>query len=66
MRDLVLAGYAGIFATMLALHLWGVAKHRTVALGDLVGMLVRYPAVRWPLIVAWLWWGWHVLVRVTL
>lgn len=66
MRNLAFAGYAVIFGAMAALQLWGLAKRRTATMGELVGVMVRSPAVRWLLIAAWLWWGWHGFVRVTL
>lgn len=62
----VLAVYALIAGAMLAFQLWGVVTRRTATVGDLVGLLVERPAVRWVLLAGWLWWGWHAFVRVTL
>lgn len=66
MRGAVLTVYAAIFSAMVVLQVWGVATRRTMTAGELVRVLARNGMVRWLLVIAWLWWGWHVFVRVTL
>ena len=37
---------------------------RLVTLGELIVAVVQWSQVRWPLLVVWLWLGWHVFARV--
>lgn len=66
MKVVVLALYTLLAVALLMLQLRGVARRQTATAGDLVRLLVRRPAVRWGLLAAWVWWGWHIFVRVTL
>lgn len=65
-RAVTLVGFAVIAGTAIALQAYSVRTRGTASIGDLVGRVIRPPGGRVVFMVAWLWLGWHVFVRVSL
>ena len=69
-RAATLAGYLVLAAAMALLQLaaWRARRQhrpgRSLTFGELIAALVQRSQVRWPLLVAWLWLGWHLFARV--
>ena len=69
-RGITLAGFVVLAAALVALELAARRarrKHRvrrTLTFGEFVVAVVRLSHVRWPVLVAWLWLGWHLFARV--
>jgi hypothetical protein len=63
-RIVFLAAYAVIFTAGVAFHVAGVVWRRTMTFDDFMRELLRWPVVRWLIVMAWLWLGWHLFVRV--
>lgn len=69
-RDVTLAGYVVLAAALVVRELTALRarrKHRVqrpLTFGELVVVLVRRGQIRWPLLVGWLWLGWHLFARV--
>ena len=63
-RAQTLAGYV-VIAAAVASWQWRAWRRRRMTLGGLAGALASWPPTRWPLLVAWLWLGWHVFARAT-
>lgn len=69
-RAITLAGYGVLAAALVLLQLWAVRarrQHRVrrpVTFGELIVAAVQRSLIRWPLLVAWLWLGWHLFARV--
>jgi hypothetical protein len=49
---------------MVTMQLYGLRTQRILALGEIVGVLVRRPGGRLLLMAVWLWLGWHFFARV--
>jgi hypothetical protein len=69
-RAMTLAGYA-VLACALVLHEITARRarqagqsQRALTFGELLDALMRRGIVRWPLLAAWLWLGWHLFARV--
>lgn len=69
-RGSTLAGYVLVAAAMVLRQLWACRlrrRHRVrrpLTFGELVVAAVRRSKIRWPLLVGWLWLGWHLFARV--
>lgn len=63
-RTLVLAGWAAIATAAVVLEAVARVRHRASTLGDVLRAALGRPPVRAGVLVAWLWLGWHVFVRV--
>jgi hypothetical protein len=62
-RIVTLAGYVGIVAAAVLLEL--TARRRGAGrFGDALTLAMRRTPVRLAVLAAWLWLGWHLLVRV--
>lgn len=62
--DILLAGYLVLAVTAVALTLAGRDRgSQTLAHVTVLRALMRRPAVRWLILVLWLWVGWHFFVR---
>ena len=60
----LVSGFAGLFAAMLALELLArFGPSRRATLGDVVNRAVARPAGRVVVLLSWLWLGWHLFVR---
>jgi hypothetical protein len=63
-RTLTILGFALLATTAVVLYLAGRAHRFGVApLGDLTDALRSRTAVRFALVLAWAWLGWHLLAR---
>lgn len=62
-RSVTLVGYAVLLAAVLAWELVGLVGRRTPTLGDTVDRLTHNRWVRWLLLGAWIWLGWHLFAR---
>jgi hypothetical protein len=62
-RTLTLAGYALLAVAALGYELAGRLRRRTPTLVEAMLVLVRRPAPRALVLIAWLWLGWHLFVR---
>ena len=62
-RTVTLWGFALLAVVAVAYQMAGLLLHRTATLGQALRSLMRFPAVRPLLLVAWLWLGWHTFVR---
>jgi hypothetical protein len=69
-RTTTLAGYVLIAVALVLLQCSAVRARRRgrlprpLTLGELIVALVQWSQVRWPLLVVWLWLGWHLFARV--
>jgi Family of unknown function (DUF6186) len=69
-RSITLAGYGVLAAALVLLQLLALEarrQHRVrrpVTFGELIVAVVQRRQLRWPLLVAWLWLGWHLFARV--
>ena len=61
-RGATLAGYAVILLGLAVQELLA-RRHGGASLGLLVASLKARPPVRWLLLAAWLWLGWHLFAR---
>jgi Family of unknown function (DUF6186) len=62
-RGLTLLGYVVLVAVAVVLEV--AARHRgTTTSGDVLRRGLRWHPFRLALLVAWLWLGWHLFVRV--
>lgn len=62
-RTLILAVWVVAFAVLALWQLTCLVHPRLPSLSTVVTILVRSRLVRWLLLAAWFWWGWHVWVR---
>lgn len=62
-RPVTLAGYIVIVVCALGLEIAARRRGRAT-FGDALAVLLRPPPVRLVVLAAWLWFGWHVFVRV--
>ena len=69
-RGITLAGFVVLAAALVALELaarQARKKHRVrrpLTFSEFVVAVVRLSVLRWPLLVGWLWLGWHLFARV--
>jgi hypothetical protein len=70
-RTVILAGFV-VLAAAMALREFTANRamnrldaSRPIAFGELVVVAVQHRVVRWALLAAWLWLGWHVFARVS-
>ena len=69
-RSITLAGYVVLAAALVLRQLtaWRARRQhrvrRSLTLGELVVNVVQRSQIRWPLLVGWLWLGWHLFARV--
>jgi hypothetical protein len=69
-RGITLAGYVVLAAALVLRELsaWRARRQhrvrRPLTFGELVVAVVRPSQLRWPLLVGWLWLGWHLFARV--
>jgi hypothetical protein len=63
-RFIVLCGFAAIGAAMMATQVAALRGRRVAPIGGVVRFLLRTWAGRGLLVAAWLWFGWHLFVRV--
>ena len=69
-RGITLAGYVVLAAALVLRELlaWRARRlhrvRRPLTFGELVVAVVRRSEIRWPLLVGWLWLGWHLFSRV--
>ncbi|HEX2046450.1 MAG TPA: DUF6186 family protein [Acidimicrobiales bacterium] len=62
-RAVTLAGYALLFAGLVACQMAALLAGRIPTLGQAASKVARRPLGRWLLLAAWLWVGWHLFVR---
>jgi hypothetical protein len=62
-RGMTLAGYAVIVAAMVLYEVRQRVRGGAT-FTDALDAVVRVRLGKWFLLAAWLWWGWHVFVRV--
>lgn len=62
-RTLTLAGYVLLAVAGVGYELAGRLLRRTPTLVEAMLVLVRRPAPRTLVLIAWLWLGWHLFVR---
>lgn len=69
-RGITLAGFVVLAAALILREfsaLWARRKHRArrpLTLGELVAAFLGVSQIRWPLLIGWLWLGWHLFARV--
>lgn len=63
-RIVFLAAYGIVFGAAILFHVAGVLWRRTMSFGEFLDPLLRKPLARWLFVLAWLWLGWHLFVRV--
>jgi Family of unknown function (DUF6186) len=69
-RGITLAGFVVLAAALILREFSALRarrKHRVrrpLTFGELVAAGVRLSQIRWPLLVGWLWLGWHLFARV--
>jgi Family of unknown function (DUF6186) len=69
-RTITLAGYVVLAAALVLLQLSALRarrQHRVrrpLTFGELIVAVVQRSQIRLPLLVAWLWLGWHLFARV--
>jgi Family of unknown function (DUF6186) len=69
-RTVTLAGYGVLAAAVVLLQLaaWRARRQhrvrRPLTFGELIVAVVQRSQIRWMLLVAWLWLGWHLFARV--
>jgi hypothetical protein len=62
-RTVTLAGYAVLAAAVSGYQLAGWRWRRTPTLSQAWDAVSRWRGVRWLILGAWLWLGWHLFVR---
>ena len=62
-RTVTLWGYALLALLTVGYQVAGLLLRRTATIGKALRNLMRFPAARPLLLVAWLWLGWHTFVR---
>lgn len=60
----ILAGYAVLAAVAVGLEVWARRSNRICTFGSALAAVLRYRSVRFLVLTAWLWLGWHIFVRV--
>jgi hypothetical protein len=63
-RLITLAGYAVILTAAVALDVGARLRPGHATFGEAVAVVLRPWPVRLAVVAAWLWLGWHLLVRV--
>jgi hypothetical protein len=63
-RTIFLTAYAVILTAALGFHVAGHVWGRTMTFDGFMRALLRWAPVRWLIVLAWLWLGWHLFVRV--
>lgn len=62
-RSTILAGYGLLAFGLVACQVVALRTGRLPTIGQLVSLVTRWRLVRWLLLAAWLWVGWHVFAR---
>jgi hypothetical protein len=62
-RSVTLLGYAVVVVAAAGLEV-AARRRRSGTFGDALTVAMRYRPVRYVLLAAWLWLGWHLFVRV--
>jgi NaMN:DMB phosphoribosyltransferase len=63
-RAVTLAGFAVLAAIAVGLEAAARRSARLCTFGQAFGWLLRHSALRLLVLAAWLWFGWHLFVRV--
>lgn len=63
-RTIFLTAYAVVVTAAVAFHAAGKVWWRTMTFDGFMRVLLRWAPVRWLIVLAWLWLGWHLFVRV--